>query len=441
MNMLHKNRVPYIAVAICCCLIFVHNVKMAKNSVTNESHSSIQFSSFSPIPSDNCFTSINNNSFPEPTGFVVMHGKKTPMKGNLQQLKYFYDALNKAKQKKMRIAHWGDSILMGDVISENLRENLQKQFGGNGAGFVSINTDGIRTSTRATFSADWKESSLFTRNQNKLPLGINGAVFVPVDGSWVKYETGKVSKHLRGFSVARLFYANVPAGGTVNCLFSNGSSRSIKLDGGKNLKVLDIYTPNGTTSITCSFYGCQNGYFYGVSLENGDGVYVDNLPIRGNSGVSLSELPLGLLKEFNSIMNYKFLIINFGVNVVSSEHANYLWYETQMEKVVDYFKEAFPQASILLVSVGDKGIKKGTKFITDPGIFPLVQSQESIANKKGIAFWNMFEAMGGQNIIDDWVNANPALAYKDYCHLTSEGGKLIADLLTDALLDEMKKSH
>jgi hypothetical protein len=376
-----------------------------------------------------------------PLGYIVLHGKKTAIKGNTSQLRPFFDSLSKAKQKRLHIAHWGDSIIMGDVITEYLRENLQKQFGGDGAGFVSIKTDEIRSTTRVSFSGDWQESSLYTRNSNKLPLGINGAVFVPSEGSWVKYEVGRFNNHLRTFSSAKLFYANAPRGACVTCSYSNHSVQTLQLESGKNLKKLDIYFPSGTTFVTMTFHACRGGYFYGVSFENGEGVYVDNFPIRGNSGVGLGEIPLNMLKEFNSYMNYKFLIINFGVNIVSNQYSNYVWYESQMSKVVDYLQQAFPQTSILLVSVGDKGIKKGSSFITDPGILLLLRSQEKIANQKSIGYWNMFDAMGGANVISDWVDSTPALAYKDYCHLTNNGGKIIADLLTDALYEEMKKSH
>ncbi len=386
---------------------------------------------------------LNSTHAPEavPAGFVVVHGKKTAIKGNTSQLKSFFDALSKAKQKRIHIAHWGDSIIMGDVISEYLRENLQKQFGGEGAGFVSIKTDEIRSTTRVSFSNDWQESSLFTRNSNKLPLGINGAVFMPSEGSWVKYEVGRFNNHFRTLSYGKLFYANAPQGAYVTCTFSNHTVQTLQLESGKNLKKLDIWFPAGTSFVTITFRSCSGGYFYGVSFENGEGVYVDNFPIRGNTGVGLGEIPLNVLREFNSYMNYKFLIINFGVNIVSNQYSNYVWYESQMSKIVDYLQQAFPQTSILLVSVGDKGIKKGSTFVTDPGIPMLLRSQEKIVSQRNIAYWNMFEAMGGANIISDWVDSTPALAYKDYCHLTNNGGKIIADLLSDALLAEMNKAH
>lgn len=377
----------------------------------------------------------------EYTAMLVTQGKKIPLSGNLQQLKNLYNGLLNAKQRKIRIAHWGDSIILGDIISENLRENFQKQYGGSGCGFVSINCDdfGMRNTTVVSFSNDWKESSIVKRNPDKLPLGINGAVYQPSQGSWVKYEIGKTSKTMRSFNQIKLYYASAPGGGNVQFSFSNGSSQNVKLETGNSLKEVSINAPSGSNFVKLTFFSCTGGYFYGVSFENGEGVYLDNLPIRGNSGVSLTDIPASRLKEFNNLMNYKLIMINFGVNVVTAEHTNYMWYEARMEKVINYLKEALPQASFLLISVSDKAIKKGTRFTTDPGIPILLKSQQSIADKNGIAFWNAFEAMGGMNTIVDWVEANPPLANKDYCHLRPEGGKIMADLLFDAITKEMKK--
>jgi lysophospholipase L1-like esterase len=99
-------------------------------------------------------------------------------------------------------------------------------------------------------------------------------------------------------------------------------------------------------------------------------------------------------------------------------------------------KEAFPDAAFLVVSVQDKSMKKGTQFVTEPGVPKLVETQRKIALKSGVAFFNLYEAMGGQNSMNDWVNQG--LAEKDYTHMKLTGAKKIADLITEALLEAGK---
>ena len=50
----------------------------------------------------------------------------------------FFKKLANAKTKKVRIMHYGDSQIEGDRISGRLRERLQKEFGGNGAGLFPL---------------------------------------------------------------------------------------------------------------------------------------------------------------------------------------------------------------------------------------------------------------------------------------------------------------
>ncbi|MGE5680609.1 MAG: hypothetical protein ACM34K_06970, partial [Bacillota bacterium] len=143
-------------------------------------------------------------------------------------------------------------------------------------------------------------------------------------------------------------------------------------------------------------------------------------------------------KDFNSLMNYKLIILQFGLNVLSPGMSDYTWYVNKMDNVISTLKQSFPGAGFLLISIGDKSDKQGARFVTHPGVAQLIKAQKSIADKNGIAFWNMFDAMGGKNSMEQWVSANPPLASKDYSHLTYEGATRIGELLFEALMDQNK---
>ena len=183
----------------------------------------------------------------------------------------------------------------------------------------------------------------------------------------------------------------------------------------------------------------DQAYFYGTLLENGNGIYVDNFPLRGNTGVDLNHLSVDVLKEFNAMLNYKLIILQFGLNAAGSVKSNYSWYEREMVNVINKLKEAFPNTSILMLSVHDKSMKRGTQFVTDPSILKLLKTQIDIAKATDIAFWNLFEAMGGKDSMPNWVNSNPPMAFKDYIHFNDQGAKKVADLLSDALLEAYDK--
>ncbi|MCH2046567.1 MAG: hypothetical protein MK212_20795, partial [Saprospiraceae bacterium] len=66
-------------------------------------------------------------------------------------------ALKKKKKKKVRIAYFGDSTTQGDLCVGNLRDTLQRMFGGRGVGFVPLITKG--TGTRTTLKHSYPKKT------------------------------------------------------------------------------------------------------------------------------------------------------------------------------------------------------------------------------------------------------------------------------------------
>lgn len=372
---------------------------------------------------------------------VILQGKKTPITGNTKQLINFFEAIKLAKTKSVRIAHFGDSAIEGDLITADMRETLQSKFGGNGVGWLGVISQDItfRLTTKHSFSTgNWESASLYTNNPNKLPLGISGEANIPKGNAWVQYETTPMRRYLKDFSTVKLYYTNAKAS-SVNYYFDGGAKQIAALKPGAGLQELVLKPAGKAKKIKIEFPVTDQAIFYGATLENDPGVYVDNFPLRGNSGVDLQQLDVKTLKEFAKYLDYKLIILEFGLNIAGNK-ADYSWYEREMVKVINNFQAAFPKASIVLVSVHDRSMKKGSDFVTDPSILRLIESQKNIAKTTDVAFWSLFDAMGGQNSMSGWVNANPPMAFKDYIHFNDQGAKKVAQLFTDALLDELNKS-
>lgn len=366
-------------------------------------------------------------------------GKKTSITGNIKQLSYFYDALKSAKTKTVRIAHYGDSAIEGDLITSDIREVLQNKFGGNGVGWLGITSQDImfRQTTKHSFSNNWESAALYTSNPKGLPLGISGEAFVPKGSAWVQYETTRIRRSLKDYSLVRLYYANAK-NSTINYSFDGGAKQTAALKTGSALQELVLKPASRAKSVRIEFPMADQAYFYGVSLENETGVYIDNLPLRGNTGVDLGSLQPSILKEFSKYFDYKLIILEFGLNIAGSRNTDYSWYEKEMVKVINNLKSAFPKTSFLMISVHDKSMKKGSSFVTDPTILRLLETQKNIAKLADVAIWSLFDAMGGENSMPTWVNANPPLAFKDFIHFNDQGAKKVADLLSEALLEQYK---
>jgi lysophospholipase L1-like esterase len=375
---------------------------------------------------------INENILPLQT-------KRVSITGNVRQLSYFYDALKSAKSKTVRIAHYGDSGIEGDYITADIRDVLQNKFGGNGAGWLGIKSmdNSFRQTTKHTFNDNWETAALYLSNPKNIPLGISGEAFIPKGNAWVQYETTPFKRSLKDFSIVKLYYSNAK-NFQIYYSFDGGAKQSATLKSGSSVQELILKSSSRSKIVKIEFPTSDQATFYGVSLENEPGVYADNLPLRGNTGVDLGTLQANMLKDFGKYLDYKLIILEFGLNIAGSRQTNYDWYEKEMVKVVNNLKAAFPKTSFLMISVQDKSMKKGSNFITDPAILKLLETQKKIAQETDIAFWSLFDAMGGENSMHSWVNANPPLASADHIHFNPTGAQKVGNIIAEALLEKYK---
>lgn len=357
-------------------------------------------------------------------------------------LKPIVDALSKLKSEKrtVRIAFYGDSFIEGDVFCGSFRDTLQTVFGGRGVGFVPITSDitGFRNTIRHSFDY-WRTYSIISKKDSSvrpMDMGPAGYCFRPLEENWVEYKASK-QRYLREFSVMKLFYKN-PGSSTLYYTINDTISGASILKKGKGLKQWEFKT-TGAKSVEYQFDEVDSLELYGASFEGNEGVYVDNFSMRGNSGIALYSIPDKMLKDFNQLRDYKLILLQYGLNVIRNDSSRYNWYAERMIVVIEKLKKAFPKASIVLVSVSDRSTNLGGKYGTENSIPALRNTQRYIAQKTGIAFWDLYQAMGGKNSMVKFVTSKPALAAKDYTHLTFKGGKKLGGELAKSLLYELER--
>jgi lysophospholipase L1-like esterase len=357
------------------------------------------------------------------------------LEGNTSQMSHFLNALKDAKNKKVRVAHFGDSVIEGDLITSDLRSALQGKSGGEGIGMLSVTPDDIRfrTTVKQSFSSDWKTYSLFGEKIEGIEPGVNGTVSIPSSGSWVKIESSGIPGSFKSIKKVYLYYSHAK-NSSIKYSLNNSKEMSAALQSGEGLKQLEIDAA-GAKSLKITTGMNEQARFYGVSIESDKGVYVDNIPLRGNSGVSIRDIQNSMLQDFNKYLDYKLILLQFGLNMLTSGQTDYDWYEKEMVRVINNMKSIFPETSFILVGVGDKSIKRGSKIVTDPNVLKLIKAQKSIAEKTDIAFFDLYKAMGGENSMLEWANAKPPLAMKDYTHFNNEGARRIGRMLSEALLN------
>lgn len=354
----------------------------------------------------------------------------------------FVAALSKLKSdksKKVRIAFYGDSFIEGDIFCGSVRDSLQTLFGGHGVGFVPITShlDGFRNTIRQQFN-HWETYSIINRKDSagRYVIGPAGYSFKPQLDNWVEFRASR-QRYLRRFESIRLFYKS--AGESyVHYTLDDTVYRVAELQKGKRLRE---WTKERIKArkVEFTFENPDSIEVYGASFEGANGVYVDNFAMRGNSGIGLHLIPTHMLSSFNKYRDYKLIILQYGLNALNFDSSRYSWYADRMVTVIERLKEIFPDASIVLLSVSDRSTNINGTYRTIRTIPTLRNTQRLIAQRTKIAFWDMYQAMGGENSMVSFVKATPALAAKDYTHLTFRGGKRLAGELVGSLLYELEK--
>jgi len=349
----------------------------------------------------------------------------------------FFDALGRRAElgRPVRIAFLGDSFVEGDILTSDLRESLQTRYGGRGVGFVPLGAIDIWRNTVYLRHSGWTVRSSLYGSQGARYL-FAGQTFVPSVDSAATFgfqATGDF-EHAKSFDTAALLYASdTPA--TLTYRLGGGERQQLALTADGRLRLQPLRR-GGMRSGELSIAADGGFTGYGVFLNDATGVYVDNYSLRSSSGLQLLRLDAGRLAELGALVPYDLVVLQYGMNVMQPDAADYTSYAASMVRVIERLRSAMPGVSILILGVGDRNFRlddgsMGTKV----GVVNLVEAQRQIARQTRTAFWNTYMAMGGRNSMSEFVNHTPPLANKDYSHINYAGGRRIGLSLAEALVE------
>ena len=349
---------------------------------------------------------------------------------DFSSMRRFYSLLDSIYllNRPVRIAFFGDSFIESDIITADIREQLQAIYGGCGVGYMPLTSvaPGYRKSILHTFQ-NFTTNSLV---KNQSGIGISGYGFRAEENAQVSYQGVNYKKGLSDFSVVRVLYEGSP---TIFSSYNINRKRVIPFNLNHQPGIRQALIEHDSIH-TVSFSFSPDMLIYGIYLDCNRGIAVDNFAVRGHSGMNLTNVSEEIYRKTNELIPYDLIILQYGLNVSGANTSNYEQYRRRMMENIAHMKSAFPHTDFILMSVGDRDMKSNNDYVTMPGIFNLIPVQEEIAADSQIAFWSTFQAMGGEASMKDFVSSQPPLGAKDYTHLTHEGGKVIATEFVKALL-------
>ncbi len=346
--------------------------------------------------------------------------------------------------RRTRILHFGDSQLENDRMTALIRYRLQQHFGGTGIGLVqAIPLYWGSMAYKQDQRGEWLRYTFFGKRDSTIKhnsYGVMGAfasVPLATDREWpmlhYRFNTSRrggqcdrirIFLHSYVDSASVVFQVNDTIADTLKHISDGFSVVDYRHHGMvKDLKVfLDL--PEG-------------GRIYGISFESDSGLQVDNIAMRGGSGLIFTKMNREQQQSMMEILSPGLILLQFGGNVVPYMNPGY--YQRAFKKELQFYKEICPGVPIIVIGPADMSHRKRGVFHTYSGLESIRDALKFATLESGFAFWDLYEAMGGRNSMPSFVHTEPPLARTDYIHFTNLGINLVAEMFYNALMLEYNK--
>ena len=358
-----------------------------------------------------------------------------------------------------RIIHYGDSQIEGDRMSAYIRNRLQGHYGGSGPGFIPIVQVYQQISANVTPSANWMRYAAFDPTQERFSHKKYGAYaslsrFTPVynieedsllletlESTKATIDIG-VSKRsytlLKNFTNIGLHYGNVQSPTSIKVYNDGVLIKSDSLIVDSNYHKFGIALAATPSNLKIELDAKISPDFYGLTLDGGNGISLDNVAMRGASGTVFASMNSENFSQMYQQLQPKVLIFQYGGNSVpylkdSTEVRNYVGY---LKNHINWVRRKTTNASVVFIGPSDMTTTENGQLITYKLLPYLNEVLKETCYENDIAYWSMFDAMGGKNSMKHWVDQK--LAASDYTHFSPSGTKVVSELFFLALYMDLK---
>ncbi len=331
-----------------------------------------------------------------------------------------------------RIAVVGDSYIEGDIFTQDLRELLQCEYGGEGVGYVNMHSDfpGFRRSVKQGGSG-WKTFFANKKADSKY-LDLSEQYAIPTGTATSTYEGTKAFTHTESWSRSRFLFI-APENTLISVKSGDGEWEERNIVGSPDVQCIELaetVSNFGVRTASTSLIGL------GVWLDGTSGISLDCMSSRGFSGITLTKINPELCREMADVIDYDLIILEFGINAMSAQQKDYSIYCSRMVEVINHVRRCYPRADLLVMGVGDRGEKRGGQVRSMSTAPAMIAAQRDAARRAHCLFWDTREAMGGEDAVVAW--SNEGLINKDYIHMTHKGGARLAKELFNAIQHDIK---
>ena len=354
-----------------------------------------------------------------------------------------FDSLFISKTGRLNILHIGGSHVQADMLSNQVRRNLDKINGDfrPSRGYIFPYTV-AKTNNPNNYSIQYKGKWNSARNVQKkreIPLGVGGiAVYTndPVAEITVQLNTDEFDKRWDFDALKLIGYAESDSP-TVRPVLRYNDSIQIEAEHDPDSKIYLFSLPELSDSFTVCFVQensipqkfVLDGF---IPQKNEEGVVYHAIGVNGASVTSY--LDSENFEDELYLIAPDLVIFAIGINDATGRDFTEKSFIDNYNELIKKVERVSPDCAFLFITNNDsfKRIARRRYSVNRNG--PIAQKAFfNLAKQHQGGVWDLFNIMGGLSSMQQWEKAG--LAKIDKIHFTQKGYSLIGDLLYNALIN------
>lgn len=160
--------------------------------------------------------------------------------------------------------------------------------------------------------------------------------------------------------------------------------------------------------------------------------------VNGAAVTSWTQDCINFKRDFNNLINPDLVIFGLGINdsAVPKDEFSIETFKANYRVLIDMILEKNPDCALLFHTNNDsfRYVKGGMEY--NRNAESVRRAMLELAQEYNAAVWDLYGVMGGENSVYQWEDAG--LILPDRLHFTRDGYELIADMMFDALVKELK---
>ncbi|MCR4659560.1 MAG: hypothetical protein K5650_04605 [Bacteroidales bacterium] len=379
--------------------------------------------------------------------YKANHIRFDTVSGSYQHLLRRLQRVDSTGVGNINVLHIGGSHVQAGTLPNRVRRNLLAAFPSMraGRGMIFPYSAAAKCNNPPDYKVSCREKMELTRNVHKPPahpLGVCGIAVTAHDtvstigitlcDSGVDYAT----QHIIVFG-----YSGQGVVPNLSVCTPDGSQRKVQpsyIDPATRRFIFNLSRPVDSFSVVLP---CRNGEDFTLT-----GIYLGNRRsglTYHSIGVNGAALPdyLERCPHFTQdlrLLRPDLVICGIGINDASGPNFDTAQFHLNYMRLVDSIRSVNPDCAFIFITNNDsyRRVSRRNYHVNHNG--PLVrEAVNRIARQADGVVWDQFEVMGGLKSMEQWRKAK--LAQYDRVHFTRAGYELVADLLSNAILESYNK--